>query len=444
MCDTIVAPPSHTAGQAMLFGKNSDRQRNEAQTVEYFPGGEHASDAQLTCTYLTIPQARRTYSVVVCRPFWAWGVEMGANEHGVVIGNEAVHARSPASERGELPGMDLVRLGLERAVTASDAIDVMTALLSRHGAGGNCGHLIPAYFNNGFIIADATDAFVLETVDREWVVERVDVPRSISNTYSIGKEIDRCSAGLSTLVRERGWSDVDQPHYAQAMANPNREHIGFAKARRARSTSLLQAVAPLGVEHMIRTLRDHGPAPSTGEGWHPDQRGPFTLCMHASEKDRYAQTTGSMVCELQRNHAVHWVTGTAAPCMSIFKPVVLGVAIPAHGPLPTDTFDAQTLWWRHERLHRAVLLGDLNGFLDEIHNERDALEAKFRARMNAVMHGGSHAEQSRVIDQCWKEAQELEDRWYSRLAKPTRVSSPEFIAAWQEMNEIARMDHAEA
>src|SRR5687768_18326423 len=130
----------------MLFGKNSDRQRNEAQTVEYFPGGEHASDAQLTCTYLTIPQARRTYSVVVCRPFWAWGVEMGANEHGVVIGNEAVHARSPASERGELPGMDLVRLGLERAVTASDAIDVMTAQLSRHGAGGNCGHLIPAYF----------------------------------------------------------------------------------------------------------------------------------------------------------------------------------------------------------------------------------------------------------------------------------------------------------
>src|SRR5882757_8680557 len=110
MCDTILALPRSTGTQGMLFGKNSDRQRNEAQAVDYLPAREHSPQAQSRCTYISIPEASRTNSVLLCRPYWMWGAEMGANEHGVVIGNEGLHALSAAPEAAALTGMDLVRL----------------------------------------------------------------------------------------------------------------------------------------------------------------------------------------------------------------------------------------------------------------------------------------------------------------------------------------------
>lgn len=47
--------------------------------------------------------------MVLSRPSWLWGAEMGANEHGVCVANEAVVTREPASESEALLGMDLVR-----------------------------------------------------------------------------------------------------------------------------------------------------------------------------------------------------------------------------------------------------------------------------------------------------------------------------------------------
>lgn len=61
------------------------------------------------CTYLTIDQAEKTHAVVLSRPSWLWGAEMGSNEHGVCIGNEAVWGKEEEDSKEALLGMDLVR-----------------------------------------------------------------------------------------------------------------------------------------------------------------------------------------------------------------------------------------------------------------------------------------------------------------------------------------------
>ncbi len=140
MCDTLVALGTHTADGAVWFAKNSDREPGEAQLVEVVAGADHPSSSDVRCTYLSVPQAPRTHTVILSRPFWMWGAEMGVNEHGVAIGNEAVFTRMPYRRDGVLTGMDLLRLALERSGSAEQAVETIVALLYDHGQGGRCGY----------------------------------------------------------------------------------------------------------------------------------------------------------------------------------------------------------------------------------------------------------------------------------------------------------------
>ena len=87
MCDTLVVLPNSTADGSLIFAKNSDREPNEAHHLLAVPAAEHAPGEMLQCTYIQIPQVPHTNAVLLAKPFWIWGAEMGANEHGVVIGH---------------------------------------------------------------------------------------------------------------------------------------------------------------------------------------------------------------------------------------------------------------------------------------------------------------------------------------------------------------------
>lgn len=450
MCDTMVARPGETTSGALLFAKNSDREANEAQYLLHRPRMRHEAGAGLRCTYISIPQVAETHAVLLSRPFWMWGAEMGANEHGLVIGNEAVYAKIAPQKEPALLGMDLVRLALERAANAAEALDVITTLLERHGQGGNCAHLGHFEYHNSFLIADAGgEAFVLETVGREWAAERVAARRSISNTYSIGRDFERASQGLVAQAVERGFVEEGAPFdFADAYANRKRSAFASGMSRWCRTSALLGARGRQDVEGLTAILRDNGRAIRPRD-WQPDGLMGGAVCGHSSWGPirRYGQTTGSWIAELGGARAVHWVTGTSSPDTSIFKPVFFGpglegAALPDFGPAPTDRYDARAIWWRHELLHRAVL-EDYAPRLAVFADERDRLEAGFRARVEAMLaRGGGAEEAGRLSREIWAEAQAAEARWLSEVRRvPARAgrASAQYRTHWKKLDRLARM-----
>jgi len=341
MCDTLV----RVLPGRVLFAKNSDRDPNEAQLLDWQPRREYAAGGSLHCTWITIPQARATHAVLLSRPFWMWGAEIGANEHGVVIGNEAVFTRRPVASTG-LTGMDLLRLGLERGATAAEAVEVMTRLLECHGQGGGCGHERRGFsYHNSFLVADAGGAFVLETADRRWQAERIPGAWSISNGLT-----------LPGMLEEGDWL---------------RGRVSQCRVRRARTLGAAEVAAE--VADLARALRDHGEDAAPRYHW---LNGAMAApCMHAGGLLAASQTTASWISELRPGAAQHWVTGTAAPCTGLFKPARVGEPLDL-GPAPTDRSDPQSLWWRHERLHRAAMQDPVR-LLPLFAAERDALEARW-------------------------------------------------------------------
>ncbi|ELU16206.1 hypothetical protein CAPTEDRAFT_122835 [Capitella teleta] len=171
-CDTFVALPPATADGCVVFGKNSDRPDDEVQEVVYFPAADHDAGSKVQCTYIEIEQVGHTHAVMLSRPSWLWGAEMGSNEHGVCIGNEAVWTKVTSPREEKLLGMDLVRLGLERGSTAKQALDAVTELLRLHGQGGACAEDGFMTYHNSFLICDGREAWVLETSSEFWAAEK--------------------------------------------------------------------------------------------------------------------------------------------------------------------------------------------------------------------------------------------------------------------------------
>ncbi|NOX38922.1 MAG: peptidase U34 [Calditrichaeota bacterium] len=439
MCDTIVATGQITQDGIALFAKNSDREPNEAQLIQHIPPADHPSGSQVQCTYISIPQVRHTYGAILSRPFWMWGAEMGVNEHGVAIGNEAVFTRMPYQKRGGLTGMDLLRLALERSRNAAEAVEVITSLLETYGQGGNCGYRKKFYYHNSFLIADPRESWVLETAGKEWAAKQVAGLYAISNSLTIDRDWDRASATLLQTALQNKWCSHEK-NFSFARHYSDKFYTFFSQSRYRRSCamqSLQHRRGNIRVQDMFAALRDHGESVSFRPDHHLLRS---TVCMHASYGPvRMHQTTASMVAYLHPERPMVFVTGTAAPCTSIFKPLWYDIPMESHFGLPSGQADSHSLFWRHERLHRMILM-DFTTRLAIIREERDSLERRFIDRA-LELNAASLIERKEFTEACFHEANEQELSWLKRIQNTAIKHPPSMLyhMQWKRWNNEANL-----
>ena len=341
MCDTLGKLGNHCS----IFAKNSDRSPNEVQLLEYHPAREGLT-GEVKCTYISIPQAERTYGVLLSRPEWMWGAEMGVNEWGLCIGNEAVFTKG-AYGKVSLTGMDMVRLALERTRSAKEALELLIGLLEQYGQGGNCGYDHDFYYDNAFLIMDRRELYVLETAGKKWVYDRREAA-NISNRLSLGQG---CSA----------YSDA-----SENFCKRHTEPVYTTFSGSGKRSSLIRRQLP-GIREpadAMAALRIHSHAGDpfcTGSVSSP--------CMHFGGLVG-DHTTASMVVELTQERILVWATGCSCPCVSLFKPWVFGTEPVLPVIAPGDP-EGRKYWLTAEHYRRELLGKRLP---EDFYAQRDALQ----------------------------------------------------------------------
>jgi secernin len=428
MCDTWVALRDATAGGNVILGKNSDRPIFDCQPLLFYPRQQWPAGSHVDLAYLRLPQVRETFATLGSSPYWCWGYEEGINEHGVVIGNEAIFTKSyrtaaEAYRAGQaaplgLLGMEVVRLALERSRTAAEAVEVIGVLVEQYGQFGSGvpgrDHAEGSY-DGSFIVADPGEAWVVEAVGRRWAARRFSQGfTSISNEPTIRTSWERGSADLIAHALEQGWWPEDQADrfdFARAYSDERRSRQ-VSHLRLMRSHQLLdERAGQITPAWMKRIARDHyegsflrGPSFDAAD---PDFQ---TICMHASPANfTWGNTASSCVAVLPKEEgemAVFWWT-PGPPCNGCYVPFfvhgsklppivtragTVGRQVVAAPVASEDRFSADSYWWLFRRL-LDVVKGDpvasVPGYYPErnrlVRSRFDALEADFAAELAELL-----------------------------------------------------------
>ena len=394
MCDTLGV----VTKECSWFAKNSDRSPNEPQVLEFHPARQGLG-GMVRVTYIEVPQAESTYAVLLSRPTWMWGAEMGVNEHGVCIGNEAVFTKGSYGKES-LIGMDMVRLALERSASAAEAVACIQSLLAEYGQGGNCGFDHDFRYDNAFLIQDRQELYVLETAGKEWVVKKYR-RASISNRLSIGPEGDDYSRGYPYDFRKKH-------------TEPVFTFFSGSKQRRSQTGGCLKEIA--SVEDCMKALRVH----DRGVKEPLAQGSVSSACMHYGGMVG-DHTTSSMIVALEPERILVWATGSSTPCISLFKPWVFGNK-PMAPIFAAEDSDAKSYWMERELFHRSLLGKRLP---DAYYQERDALEQRWLS-LSAASYG-----------QCAAEETAFYEKWKNYAFEKT-MTSKAFVKRWEKKNEALK------
>jgi secernin len=358
----------------MVFAKNSDRPVGEVQLAVPF-GRRPTAGCTLRTQYLSIGDTGAHAALLSC-PTWLWGAEHGVNEFGVAIGNERVATVHDAAQaRPRLIGMDMVRLGLERARSADEAVDILIDLLTTHGQGGIADAAHQEAYDSSFLIADPAHAFVLDTSGTDFAAARFPRGTAISNRLSVGSCWTRGSPGLDPGDDFGRFRDPGAPtDSADARLSASR---AFLAGRRETAAGLTPAAT-------AAHLRGHGNGPwgaagGTGLAQAPpageaEPGGGVGVCMHLPGRSVTAASLIAVLpADLTAGAPLRAYVALGSPCVSIYVPAF---ARTAAGPPPfvPPELSREAMWRAADALREWVdadpdAIGAVREVLDPVEAE---------------------------------------------------------------------------
>ena len=384
MCDTLGICSNQYNGN--LFAKNSDRPIGESQPLVWIPEANHKDGETINCTGIEIPQVSHTYGVLGSKPYWIWGFEMGVNEKGVVIGNEAEFSRELGREEKDgLLGMDLLRLGLERGATAKEALTVIVDLLEQYGQNHNANKLFDARYDNSYLIMDSSEMWVLETAGRRFAAHRVTQTEryyALGNCYSLTDNFELSSEDIEEYARKNEWlMPYEKFNFAKAYSRQG-ESLTLAVPRRRRVMKLAGKVNDYNFSELKRIFRDHDedelikPYNGASTGVFP------TVCRHALTW-RASQTAASMLVKYSEGVGTVIRQAYSQPCCSVYIPVYPGVEMPEIMTTGGQEFNEKSLWWQCERLGKIIAI-DYERFAPRVQESVKKLEAEIEQKAEII------------------------------------------------------------
>jgi dipeptidase len=441
MCDILIAGPTDTKEGIFIFAKNSDRDPNEAQVIEFIKGGKLDTD-RIKLTYVeielsklnTLKNASRTNTVLLSRPWWIWGAEMGANEHGLVIGNTAVFTKKVNKNPGVL-GMDIIRLALMFKSSAFEAVETITEIIEKFGQGGNGSYEHRLFYDNSFIVADPTEAYVVESAGNDWVVKRVN-SYSISNRLTISNDWDKCSEGINELLSETkskfNFAKIFSDSFFTFFAHGS-ERCNFTRASLNRNN--------IDLFYMIKVLSSTDIKDGKFIHVSPEKGSMSNVCMHYGGLLRPSQTASSQISELYKDLQVHWITGTSLPCLSIFKPVYFLSGLPNLDKNTTNKYNPQSYWWYAEKFHRGFQLV-YDELIDEFSREREDLQKKIieseREIRSKYLQGVVRKDELyKLTSWAFELERDLISKWEGRISKISKRGKVLYRLIWSRVNKKA-------
>ena len=331
MCDTIVALSNSTSTNSVLLAKSADTEVNEAEQIVKYLRKNYNEGTSARITHRKIPQASITYEVILGRSFWAWGSELAANELGVSVGNEAAFSNQINTEDG-VCCLDLCRIAAERSINAKSAAEILGQLVEEFGQGGNTQMMGNFAFDSGLLVADTSEAYVINCAGKQWAAKKVSDVYAISNRYQITDDWD-----LSSLKQNNG----SKQNFNKLFEDPEKPDSVCATQRENRAQKILEKKkGNISLQDMADIMRDLG---EDGDNYEPDKaelKQNF-ICMHAKpHPDSFWGATGAMITDSNEEGIVVWMTGTSANDLSVFKPLFFGVPLPKQLQyLPIGTYD---------------------------------------------------------------------------------------------------------